>query len=256
MLLTKDKDDLQLIERFFERELTEQELADFEVRLKADDDFAERVERFSYAHRQVEQIYYPNEREAFKKKWEDILNTDENTLPKNIKSLRYYLIRVAAAILLILGLALIINEFGSSNDNLQQIALRNWEPPEPNMGGKVVTRNKTINSTVIWNNVEKAYKEGRFVEALGLLNIFEDDPDALFWKGNCHFELRQMPQAISDFEAVIQHQEGSKKDLARWYQALAYIYENNTDAARKKLNIIIENNYPKADDATQLLEQL
>jgi len=226
MLLTKYKDDLQLIERFFERELTEQELADFEVRLTVDNDFAERVERFGYAHEQVEQVYYSDEHEVFKRKWAKILDADEVTPSQNVKSLRYYLVRVAAAILFILGLALIVNQFGSSNDSLQQLALQSWKQSEIGMSKKI-TR-----------------------------NIFGDEPDALFWKGNCYFELRQMSKAISHFEAVIQHKDGGKKDLALWYQVLAYLYENDTEAARKNLNTIIENEYPKARDAARLLEKL
>lgn len=254
MLLTKDKDDLQLIERFFERELTEQDLADFEVRLKEDNDFAERVDRFGYAHKKVEEIYYPNERKAFKQKWTKVLTTDEEAPPQNVKSMRYYLMRVAAVILLIIGLALVFNQFSPSNNNFQQLALQNWEQSTMTIS----TRDKTqvVQSTVIWDKAEKAYKEGKFEEALGFLDILGDEPDALLWKGNCYFELRQMPKAISHFEAVIQHKDSDKKDPALWYQALAYLYKKDTDATRKNLNLIIEGNYPKARDAKQLLKQL
>lgn len=254
MLLIKDKDDLQLIERFFERELSEQELADFEARLKADHDFAEKVERFDYAHQEVEKIYYPNERETFKKHWNKILDSDQDAPIRKIKPIRYYLTRVAAAILLILGLSLVFNQFSPSNKDFQQLALQNWEQSIMTIS----TRDNTqvVESAVIWNKAEKAYKEGKFEEALGFLDILGDKPDALLWKGNCYFELRQMPKAISHFEKVIQHKDGSKKDLALWYQALAYLYEKDTDATRKNLNIIIENKYPKADDAKQLLEEL
>ena len=256
MLLTKNKDDLQLIERFFERELSEQELADFEARLNTDNDFAKRVERFDYAHQQVEQIYYPDEREAFKRNWAKILDSNEEAPPK-VRTLRHYALRVAAAILLILGLGGILNQFSLSNDNFQQLALQNWEQSEIPINMKnVVPRGQGIPVGVIRDKIEKNYNAGKFEETLSLLDLLGNEPDALFWKGMCHFQLRRMPQAVSHFDAVIQHKEGGKKDLATWYQALAYLYENDRDAARKNLNIIIENKYPKARDAAQLLEQL
>lgn len=254
MLLTKDKDDLQLIERFFERELTEQELADFEIRLKADHDFAEQVERFSYAHQKVEKIYYPNERETFIKHWEKILDTDEEAPIRKVKSIRYYLMRVAAAVILFVGLTLIIEQIGTPYGNFQQLALQNWEQLEIDMNKG--TREQIIDSAVIWNKAEKAYKAKKFEETLNWLEVFGDEPDALLWRGKCHFELRQMPKAISYFDAVIQHKDGGKKDLALWCQALAFLYENDKDAARKNLNIIIENKYPIARDAERLLEKL
>jgi len=257
MLLTKDKDDLQLIERFFERELTEQELADFEVRLKTDHDFAKQVERFGYAHQEVEKIYYPNERETFKKHWEKILDTDEGTPIRKVKSLRYYALRIAAAILLILGLTLIINQFSPSNDNFQQIAIQNWEQSEIPINMKpILPRGQRIDVALIRDKIEKAYNAKKYEEALNLLDLLGDESDALFWKGMCHFQLRQMPEAVSHFEQVIQHKDGGKKDLATWYQSLAYLYENDKDAAHKNLNIIIENDYLKARDAKKLLEEL
>jgi len=257
MLLTKDKDDLQLIERFFERELTEHELANFEARLKADHDFAEKVERFGYAHQEVEKIYYPNERETFKKDWDKILDTEEEAPIRKIKPMRYYLMRVAAAILLIFGLTLIVNQFSPSNQSFQQIALQNWEP-DPDEMNRVSTRGDTavVPGAVVWDNAKKTYKAGKFEETLNTLGLLGNKPDALLWKGICHFELEQMPQAISHFDAVIQHKDSGSKDLALWYQALAYLYENNTDDARKNLNIIIENNYPKKRNAMRLLEKL
>lgn len=256
LLLTKDKDDLQLIERFFERELTEQELADFEARLKVDSGFAEKVERFGYAHKQVEQLYYPNEREAFKQNRASILDTNEEAPPRNVRTLRHYALRVAAAILLILGLAVIINQFSPSNHSYQQIAVATWEQSEADMNIGLRGGEQVVDSAIIWDKAEKAYKEDRFSEALGLLDLLGDEPDALFWKGRCHFELRQIPEAISHFEAVIQHKDGGKKDLALWGQALAYLYNDDVDTARKNLNIIIDNKYPKARDAKRLLEEL
>ncbi len=254
MLLTKDKDDLQLIERFFERELTEQELTDFEARLKVDTDFAEKVERFGYAHQEVEKIYYTNERQAFKEKWASILDAEEEAPPQKVRTLRHYALRIAAAILLILGMVVVMNQFSPSNDNFQAIAVQKWEQSEMT----ITMRNKSqpVPGAVIWDKAEKAYKERQFSEALGILDLLGDDPDALLWKGRCHFELRQTPEAISHFEAVIQHKDGGKKDLALWYQALVYLYDNDVDAARKNLNIIIENKYPKARDAAKLLEEL
>jgi len=254
MILTTDKDDLQLIERFFERELTEDELAYFKERLDADTGFAEQVARFDYARREVEAIYYPDEEKNFKQKWQKVLQTPQRQTIKR-KSIVHYLTRVAAVLILAIGLIGIGRYIGMQENNLQQLALQNWEKNEKEMS-KGPWRGKLIDRTVIWDKAEKSYKEGKFEETLNSLSILGNEPDALFWKGICHFELRQIPKAISNFEAVIQHEEGSKKDSALWYQALAYLYENNTDAARKNLHLIIENTYPKANDAKRLLEQL
>jgi len=235
MILTTNKDDLQLIERFFERELTEDELAYFKERLDADTNFAEQVARFDYARQEVEAIYYPDEEKNFKQKWKKVLQTPQRQTIKR-KSIPYYLMRVAAVLIFVIGLIGIGRYIGMQENNLQQLALQNWEKSEKDMGNGA-WRGKLIDRDVIWDNAEKSYTENRFEKTLNSLSILGDEPDALLWKGICHFELRQMPTAL-------------------WYQALAYLYENNTEAARKNLNLIVENTYPKANDAKELLEQL
>lgn len=255
MILTKDKDDLQLIERFFERELTEDELTYFRERLDNDNDFAEQVARFDYARKEVEEIYYPEEEKNFKKKWQKVLQTPLHQSGTK-RSIIYYLTRVAAVLILAIGLIGIGRYMGTQGSNLQQLALQNWEKSEIDMSKGVVSRGDLIDRSVIWDKAEKNYKEGKFEETLNFLTILGDEPDALFWKAKCHFELRQTQKAITNFQAVIQHEKSGKKDLALWYQALAYLYESNTDAARKNLNLIVENRYPKANDAKQLLKQL
>lgn len=254
MTLITDKNDFQLIERFFERELTEDELAHFRQRLDTDTDFAEQVGRFGEAHQTVEAIYYPDEKKNFKQKWQKILQTPHHQANTK-KPVTYYLIRAAAILIFVIGIIGLSQYAGTSENNPRQLALQNWEKTEATDMSKGLRRGE-IKRAVIWNNAEKSYKAGKFEEALTFLVVLGDEPDALLWSGKCYFELREIPEAISHFEAVVQHEEGGKKDLALWYQALGYLYENNTDAAREKLNLIIENKYFKAGDAAQLLEQL
>jgi len=254
MILTKDKDDLRLIERFFERELTEDELTQFRERLEKDNGFAEQVAQFDYARKEVEKIYYPNEKKNFKKKWQKVLQTPLHQSGTK-RSIIYYLTRVAAVLILAIGLIAIGRYMGTQESNLQQLALQNWQKTKIDMS-KGLSRGDLIDPATISDKAEKSYQDGKYEETLNLLSVFGDEPDALFWRAKCHFELRQIPKAISNFEAVIQHEESGKKDLALWYQALAYLYESNTNAARKNLNLIIEGKYPKANEAKQLLKQL
>ena len=78
---------------------------------------------------------------------------------------------------------------------------------------------------------------------------------ALLLKGVSEYELRNYAEAISTYENYL-NIEMYPKDMALWYQALAYLQNDQNEAAKENLQIIINEDFSKAKEAKILMERL
>jgi len=96
--------------------------------------------------------------------------------------------------------------------------------------------------------------------ALNLLNTIPDT-DSLFLaavllKGQIAMERQEWNTAISLFQFILESPSPSYNDIALWNQALAYVKINAIPQAKNNLSIIIQERYPQAEKAKQLLDKI
>jgi len=95
--------DIDLIERYFDLELSEQELTYFEKKLVKDKVFFQKVKTYKESLEEVESIYQ-EEKEQLISDWKSILEQEDLTSSKKSKIIPLKLIAAAAAVLIFMVL--------------------------------------------------------------------------------------------------------------------------------------------------------
>ncbi len=103
------------------------------------------------------------------------------------------------------------------------------------------------------------YTNKDYLGAIELLNTVQEDSEvykeALILKGTSQFDAGDFIEAITTFDLYLAN-DNFVKDKVLWYQALAYLQNNQNDAAKKNLQIIIDEDYSKADWAKSILNEM
>ncbi len=79
--------------------------------------------------------------------------------------------------------------------------------------------------------------------------------DALELKGFSQYKSKQYEAAITTYNTYLA-QENAQKDVVLWYQAFAFLKNNQPDLAKENLQEIINQDYSNAKDAQEVLKLL
>lgn len=103
------------------------------------------------------------------------------------------------------------------------------------------------------------YTDKDYLGAIELLSTVQEDSEvykeALILKGTSQFDAGNFTEAIATFDMYLAN-DNFVKDKVLWYQALAYLQNDQNDAAKKNLQIIIDEDYSKADWAKSILDEI
>lgn len=247
----KDKD-YQLIQDFFEFELNEEERALVEERMATDKDFLHRMQVYQQMEKQVDSMGKVEQHTA----------KEVVMQPRAAKKFRWNTLRAAAAMLVLaIGLLFVFQLFNTEQPDI--LAQQYWENSEKvtfsNLRDAQV--NQEVNrSQLALIDASKTFEAKRYEVAFERLNsILPDDVNylkALLLKGQILFEQTRYENAILHFQLIIDAQQFDVKDAAYWFQALAYLKMNRVEEAKGNLNYVVEQEYPMAQKARELLEEL
>lgn len=103
------------------------------------------------------------------------------------------------------------------------------------------------------------YTAKDYESTINLLNTITDDSEvykeALVLKGTSQFDAGNITDAIATFDIYLAN-DSFTKDKVLWYQALAYLQNDQNDAAKKNLQAIIDEDYSKAGWAKSIIKEL
>ena len=109
------------------------------------------------------------------------------------------------------------------------------------------------------NQTEQLYSEGRFAEAIPLLQTLVAETDGTEtdrWRlilGNAYLQMDSTTQALDQFEQIT---DADYQPYARWYTAMSHLKAEDTDAAQKVLQLLANQPSPFRSKAQQLLNEL
>lgn len=241
-----------LIRRFFSFDLNQTELNDFDQQAEQNASFLQKIRLYRFVEKKLELQFGTknSQKEQFLKEWQAVLENEDAKI-RHINGQKW--LKIAATFLLFLGASLWFFIPSNQAVSIQELALVEWKnTAEITAGGKRSNaQNNGLKEAVV------AYRNKDFKAALALLPITSDNADALLIQGQCHFELKEMQAAVDKFQQVIEFKDGGEKDVARWYQALAFLYLENFDQAKANLNYIIAQDYKRfSSDAKELLKEI
>lgn len=246
--------DIELIERYFDFDLTESELADFDQRLNNKKGFRQKIEQYEYAHKVVENLYDAGSSNRSKQ----IFLSDTKTKEKSkIVRLNYrkYLIGIAASIALLIAAFML---FKQPSESPQQLAQQYWQETKTSTIITLKGQSDQEKFLAVLKKGDAEFMSGNYVESLLTLSTIQETyPNyntVRLLQGQNYFELKDFDKAIKKFQEVIDNKGDDEK--AKWYQALAFIQEGNIAAAKRNLEHIIKEAYPQEQRAKKILDAM
>jgi len=245
-------ENLELIEKYLNEELSQTELAEFEQLQKTDAAFAEEVQMAIAinADFNVQQ----------KKRWQKLIEAKETPVrqlnPRN-RSINW--IRSIAAVF-ILGLGLALGWMLFAGQSVDKMATKYLTEHHADPTSFVEDKEDA------WSKAIYAYEDGNFSQAVtAITNSIDKNPKNLdmqyFYLGLSHL-YEGSPNYDNAITSLKKSQELNPNHLRNsainWHLALAYIKKGNLGTAKSLLQKVIDNKNDdwKKDEATALLNKL
>ncbi|MEM7374107.1 MAG: tetratricopeptide repeat protein [Bacteroidota bacterium] len=219
----------QLIESYIRGELSAADQAAFEQQIKEDDSLADELR----LHLQAQYAILASAEEAEIAKLS--ARFEQSASARTVPLFGTYSRAIAAAVLLLIGLALALRFFlGSSAQTAPELYAAHFVPlPSPEI------RSQTNPQEQRWKEALTLYDQGsleEMIQATGQLladTAFRQQSQAQLYVGLAHLQMNQTAPAIEAFSQVSE-QSFSYLD-AQWYLALAHLKADQPDQAKTVL---------------------
>jgi tetratricopeptide (TPR) repeat protein len=228
---------IKLIERYFNEELSKEELEFFEEEMIRDEKFKEDVQQFEFV--------FGGLKEARARKLKATFNQYEDEIQhgKIKQNKRRSLIMYSAGSVLVLFFIAFIFNFNSTDSNIQTEAIfTEYFKPYPNVLAPI-TRSSDVSSNTELGNAMSFYDSMQYDEAIigfnDLITRSSLKNEMLFYKGIALLAKGEPSEARYHFELM---EENSSFDNQRkWYLALTYIQLEEIDDSVELLREIIKD---------------
>lgn len=240
MSLTKA--DQELIDKYLDRSLKEDEELIFDQKIKNSIAFAEEVE----LHETMLAAIRIRDKQALR---DELKGEALKLRQKSSKKLSRTFFYLAAASIMILAM-LTYMLLPSHNSLFNEYYVPIPESPI------VRTEIESINN---YQLAMGAYSKGQFQNALQLFNKVDDTAirhEIELYKGNCHLGLDQPEQAISQFQLALASSNEQIIFQAQWFLALAHLKNGDKMGAIEILQQMREGNHPYKEKSESLINKL
>jgi TolA-binding protein len=242
---------IELIERYFDNEMSDQEKNAFMERMKSDLELRHLFDR--------EQLLVNTVRFTAAKNNIDFLKDLDRTLPavsvdsKPTRTLSY---AIAASLALLIAVSAYIYYAGAADP--AELYASHFSPypnvVEPTVRG---ADNESLSAQTF-----RAYEEGNFSKAadgfaklLALLPDRHKEAHMLLLLGNCNMALNRIPEAKRNFENCMQRSTELTME-ASWYLGLCNLKEGNTEQAKALFRDVARTDTDYQAAAKELLDKL
>ncbi len=220
--------DIDLIQKFQDDELNEQELATFKKRFEQDPVFAKEVKSFVDISATLQGI----------KSYQNKQGQSSST------PYRLYMRIAAVVALLILSTVILFNKFGQkSSQELYQAYYQVAPWPSDRSSSSMI---------------QQLYLAGEYQNALD--KIEEQVPKvhtpSYFYLGNCHLRVGNQDMAKAIFTQIAKSDKSFYQKDAQWFVGLIHLKENNPSMARTYLQLVIDGDGKYQQQAQELLKDM
>lgn len=232
--------DIAIIQKYFDNEINEEELAVFEARKKSSMDFAKEVE----VHQAMMGAIRVNDESLLRAELKrEVKNLDITEEKRKFKW--YY--AVAAISIIAMATYLILPNYSSLFKSYYTIL-----PESP------IVRNELNNSDRYAEGMQQ-YSLGQYEKALIIFSNLEEPKRQIelsLYIGNSFLNLRKPEEAIESLQAAVNAEKGLINDHGKWYTALAHLANEDKQQAKEVLTNLssYENSYQ--EKAQSLLDEL
>ena len=240
--------DITLMERYFDSELSAEEMATFSARLQHDEIFRSLVEREKIIIGAIRNQGLLDNLHYLKSVEEKIQGNHAHPSFASIRTWYYY--AAAAVVVLLIAVKVLL----PSQQNTDDLFAEYFKPYpnvfEPTVRGTDMTTKRT--------EAFQAYEKKNYKQAALLFNELlaaKKESEVLFLLGNTNLMLGQVTEAKENFVTLIN--DFDDMDLqAKWYLSLCYLKSDDRENARKMLKELGESEISYASKAKELLEKV
>lgn len=250
-----EEEDIELIERYLNSELSPEELDAFKQRLEVDSAFAEKVDDYKAIITGVRHLGHKKFTEELAA-WEHEIKNEETavqTIDLRARRWKKYLAVAAAVVLLILSLLYFM--VPRAPVNTEDLFTAYFVPYDD----VVSVRDGRENDETLGYALQN-YGDGKYKEAIpyfqSYLSTDSQNHDAMFYLGTSALAEKNTAVAVPPLRELVA-QRSIYAEQAAWYLALAALLENNKESARTQLKDIAENkSHSMHEKAEELLGRL
>ncbi|MEW7280329.1 tetratricopeptide repeat protein [Aquimarina sp. 2201CG1-2-11] len=227
--------DITFIIRYFDFDLSEDELLVFEKRIEDDPEFAKKVTLYKDSIDIVEEAYQTNADKARIEQWKTQLNANQKA--KSNKLSWKWIGGIAATIaLLFFGWQLNTK----SQQNIEVALTEAWHK-KVGLDYKSLRNTKHDSLKSILLTAVDSYENEQYQYAINTLARFNTTipyyEDALLIKGLSYYKKGAIEKALQTLDTLTQHHTQRKAKVARWYQGLIYLEMGKKQKAKEFLQL-------------------
>ena len=228
---------MKLIERYFNEELSPEELEFFEEELVRDEKFKEEVQQFEFVFGGLKEARVRKLKADFDK-YEQQISTHKSTRYSFIRKPMCYSI----ASTIVIAVVVWVFNIGSVDNRIQSNDLfSEYFKPYPNVLAPI-TRSSEASSTSL-SDAMSLYDSKQYDKAILGFNQLIEEPvlknEILFYKGVALLAKGEASEALYHFDLMAE--VSSFNDQRKWYLSLTYIQLEDVDNAVVLLHEIIND---------------
>lgn len=236
--------ELELIDRYLRKELSETEHVAFEQRLAADAEWREKVQEIKLLSLSIQENALASRLNTFHK----AVPISDNNKPKVIKM--NWAKRVAIAATLILGVTMLSRLLFFRETGNEKLYATYYKP-DPGLATLM-----GVSDNYEFENAMVDYKTGSYTKALSTwLNMLKENPDndtLDYFIASAYLAKDDVPEASVYFEKVIRRQQSVFLQDAKWYKALLLLKQGKKEEA---VALLQATEHPDRDALLRKLEE-
>lgn len=236
--------DLELIERYLEDSISEQEQEVFDLKKSSSEEFANQVAFQNTVLNQMVLLEQKKQKEGMLADFRSVSSK------KNPSKTGTHWFAYAAAASVILALTYFVGVHFKPESN-EELFLSYFEPYD----GVVVTRGEED----LFEQGLREYADQNYqaaLETFAKTSIDSINSDLLnLLKGNCYLQLGNVELGLQSLALISDEKTNLSTTAGNWYQALAYLRNDEIDKSRILLNELINSKSIYSFKAKKLLEE-
>ncbi|MEA3494956.1 MAG: hypothetical protein U9R42_02860 [Bacteroidota bacterium] len=248
-------ENIELIERYMDGNLSEEEKLIVESKIANNPAFADEVE----LRKEINEAILEADVDDFKEKLEIVFQDqqEQNKVLEHFKSILYGKKKMLVASMLLLVIA-ISGIFLITNKNDMQYVIDNYYQPYE---AKVLVRSDDTNPiTIMLNTAMQKYEEQEYYEAVGLfeevLKMDNKNIQGHLFSGISNFEIEEYLKANESFNYIINDNNNLYIDQAKWYLGFCYLEMEDKEKALDLFQNISESDSYYKETAKKIVSKL
>lgn len=233
-----------LIKKYFQEELNNEEWEQLSTLLQSDEAFKEEFK--------LHELLFDEKKLVIKQDVRNKIEEQSKSKVDDTSKFRFKNIVIGILLLAILGMLYFFfqNQKASEFDTLLRAYLEEKAFPPP------VLMDQSNQSLTIIENATKAYRSDEYEEAIVQFGKLENPTqEQLLYYGLSHMYSSKpnYSEAIKVFKPIIESNSKLVKDEALWFYSLACLAKGDIKEGEKHLNMIVQANSWKTEEAKILL---